>query len=269
MEAHLGAQLFHRSTRNVSLTESGEYYLAHAVQALGAAREAENAVLALQGTPKGRLRVNAPMSFGRLHVAPIVPGFLATYPGIELDLTMDDRTVDLFEEGYDVALRAGTLRDSALIARRLATIHSVLVAAPDYVAEHGVPSRPDHLLRHNCLHYAYSRDPQEWVFLTPEGERRVKTSGTFRVNNSEALCAALLGGAGIGRLPTFIAGGPISKGRLVRLLPDCILPEQALYALFPERRHVPQKVHAFVEYLYSAIGGRRPHWDRQAGLAEG
>ena len=268
LEAQLSTQLFHRSTRNISLTEAGERYLAYAIQALSAARDGENAVLELQGAPAGRLRINAPMSFGRLHIAPLIPGFLKAHPGIEIDLMMDDRVVDLFKDGYDIAIRAGELQDSALIARRLAVIRSLIVASPAYLADRGTPAHPAELTGHVCLHYAYSRDPQEWVFATGDGELRVRTSGSVRVNNSEALGAALAGGAGVGRLPSFIAGPLIAEGRLVRLLPGCALPEQALYAVFPERRHIPQKVRTFVDYVKTAIGGAQPIWDRQAGLAE-
>ncbi|MEH6647370.1 LysR family transcriptional regulator [Sulfitobacter sp.] len=266
MEARLGTQLFHRSTRSISLTEAGEIYLAHAVQALGAARDAEDAVAALQDKPVGQLKISAPMSFGRLHIAPLVADFLADNPGIRLELTMDDRVVDLVEAGYDMAIRAGTMPDSALIARRLAPIYSVIVAAPSYLAQHGTPMQPEDLASHNCLHYAYSRGPLDWAFLGPDGETRVRTSGSLSVNNSEALCTALVDGLGIGRLPTFIAGSFIAAGSLERLLPSYPMPEQALFAVFPERHHMPAKVRAFIDYLVNQIGSKTPYWDREARL---
>ncbi|MBO9447372.1 LysR family transcriptional regulator [Ruegeria sp. R14_0] len=265
LEAHLGTQLFHRSTRSISLTEAGEIYLAHAEQALGAAQDAEDAVAALQGQPVGLLRLSTPMSFGQLHVAPLIAAFLRQYPGIRIDLMMDDKFVDLVEGGIDVALRAGTLPDSALIARRLAPIHSVIVAAPDYLAQSGTPETPEDLLAHSCLHYAYSRDPSEWRLAGPAGDVRVQTSGGLRVNNSVALCTALLDGLGIGRLPTFIAGAHLTSGRLVRVLPDYRLPEQALYAVFPERKHMPAKVRAFLDFVGERIGRDEPYWDMDAG----
>ncbi|WP_425082297.1 LysR family transcriptional regulator [Ruegeria arenilitoris] len=266
LEAHLGTQLFHRSTRSISLTEAGEIYLTHAIQALGSAQEAEDAVAAVQGHPVGHLKISAPMSFGRLHIAPMLNEFLTTYPDITLDLTMDDRVVDLVDAGLDMAVRAGTLPDSAMIARRLAPIHSVLVAAPDYLLRRGNPQQPEDLLTHNCLHYAYSRDPMEWVLHGPHGELRVRTKGTLRINNSETLCAALLDGLGIGRLPTFVAGTYLATSDLVRVLPEYVFAEQALYAVFPERRHMPMKVRAFVDFLAERIGKDRPFWDTEAGL---
>jgi DNA-binding transcriptional LysR family regulator len=266
LEAHLGAQLFHRSTRSISLTEAGEIYLAHAVQALGSAREAEDAVAALQDRPVGQLRICAPVTFGLLHVAPLVTEFLQTHPGITLDLAMDDRVVDLVDAGYDMAIRAGAMPDSALIARRLTTIKSVIVASPKYVTDYGAPMYPEDLIDHNCLHYTYSRDPLEWAFAGPEGETKIKTKGTLGINNSEALCRVLIDGLGVGRLPTFVASSHIRAGRLIRVIPQHILPEQALYAVFPERRHIPAKVRAFTDFLVHRIGGDIAYWDAEAAI---
>ena len=266
LEAHLGTQLFHRSTRSISLTEAGEIYLAHAIQALGSAQEAEDAVAALQGDPVGHLKVSAPMSFGQLHVAPAIPEFLRLHPGITLELSMDDRFVDLVDSGMDLALRAGTLPDSALIARKLAPIHSVIVAADHYLKRAGEPRHPQDLLNHDCLHYAYSRDPLEWKFIGDEGEIVVRTKGRFRVNNSDALCTTLIAGLGIGRLPTFIAGAHLAAGKLRRVLPEFLMPEQALYAVFPERQHVPAKVRVFVDYFANYVGIKTPYWDSEAGI---
>ncbi|KZL19374.1 HTH-type transcriptional regulator DmlR [Pseudovibrio axinellae] len=267
LEARLGTQLFHRSTRSVSLTEAGEIYLAYAVQALGYAREGEDAVATLQGQPTGQLRVSAPMSFGRIHVAPLVTDFLEQFPKINLDLTMDDRMVDLIEAGFDVAIRAGSMPDSALIARRLATVRSVVVAAPSYLAKNGAPTDPAQLVDYNCLHYAYSRDPMEWLFLSDGDQMRVRTKGSLRVNNSEALCVALVDGLGIGRLPTFVAGSHIKAGRLHQVLPGFSMPEQALFAVFPERRHMPAKTRVFLDFLVKRIGSEQPYWDIEAGLS--
>jgi DNA-binding transcriptional LysR family regulator len=266
LEERLGVRLFHRSTRKVSLTEAGEHYFAHAVRALGAAREAEDAVLALQGAPKGRLRINAPMSFGRLHIAPLIPEFLEIYPGISIDIVMDDRVMDLVAEGFDLAIRGGSLDSSSLIARKIAPLNNMLLAAPAYVARHGEPSVPEDLLSHNCLHYAYSRDTREWIFLSADDEFSISTTGSYRVNNGEALREAAVAGTGIARLQTFVAGPDIAAGRLVRILPDHQMPAQSLYAVFPERRHLPAKVRTFVDFIVERIGGEFPAWDRQAGL---
>ncbi len=266
IERRLGAQLFHRSTRNVSLTEAGEYFYTHAVRAMEAAQEAEDSVQALQEAPKGRLKVNVPMAFGRLHVAPLMSEFLDTFPGIEMDMAMDDRVVDLFAEGFDLALRGGTLADSSLVARKIAPLHNVLVAAPAYLERQGAPLGVDDLANHNCLQYSYSRDFQEWIFQYEDTTVKFRPNGSYRVNNGEALREAILGGTGIGRLPTFAAGPDLASGRLVKVLPDCRLPSQSLYALYPERRHLPTKVRVFVDFIIDRFGGDLPPWDRETGL---
>lgn len=264
LEARLDVQLLHRSTRRISLTEAGESYFRHAVEALAAANAAEDAVAQLQRAPQGRLSINAPMSFGRLHVAPLIPEFLKRNPGIEIDLVMDDRIVDLVEGGFDASIRAGVLPDSSLIARKLAPSHNVLCAAPDYLAKHGQPSEPMDLLDHNCLHYAYFAGAHEWTFLGADEPITVETAGNYQVNNSEALREALIGGCGIGRLPTFVAGPDLAAGRLVRLLGQYGMPSQTIYVVFPERRHLPAKVRAFVDFVVERFGTDDPYWDNHS-----
>ncbi|WP_417433689.1 LysR family transcriptional regulator [Kiloniella sp.] len=263
LEAHLGVQLLHRSTRKLSLSEAGEQYFAHAIQSLAAAQDAEDAVAQLQGAPQGRLRINTPMSFGRLHVSPLVPDFLAAYPGVGVDMVMDDRVVDMVEGGFDLAIRVRTLEDSALIARKLAPCHNLLCAAPSYLKKHGTPKHPDDLQEHNCLQYAYASTIHTWRFEEKNngGIVNLDVTGNYQVNNSEALRQALVAGVGIARLPTFIASADITAGRLVPLLPDYKLPSQIIYAVFPERRHLPAKVRVFIDYLVEKIGGDQPYWD--------
>ncbi len=262
LEARLGVQLLFRSTRRISLTEAGERYFEHAVEAFAAAKEAEDAVAQLQGAPRGRLRLNAPMSFGRLHIASLIPEFLKRFPEIKIDIVLDDRVVDLVDGGFDIAIRVAVLRDSAMIARKLAPCHNVLVAAPDYIAKHGEPQGPADLLNHNCLHHPYLAGPHEWTFSGPGEPITVETAGNYQVNNSEALLEAVIGGSGIGRLPTFIAGPAIGSGRLVRLLEQYSMPSQTIYAVFPERRHLPAKVRVFVDFTIEKFGADNPYWDR-------
>ena len=263
LETRLGVQLLHRSTRKLSLSEAGEQYFAHAIQSLAAAQDAEDAVAQLQGAPQGRLRINTPMSFGRLHIAPLVPDFLAAYPGVGVDMVMDDRVVDMVEGGFDLAIRVRTLEDSALIARKLAPCHNLLCAAPSYLKKHGTPKHPDDLQEHNCLQYAYASTIHTWRFEEKNngGIVSLDVTGNYQVNNSEALRQALVAGVGIARLPTFIASADITAGRLVPLLPDYKLPSQIIYAVFPERRHLPAKVRVFIDYLVEKIGGDHPYWE--------
>jgi len=261
LEAHLGVRLLHRTTRKLSLTEAGERYFAHASQALAAAGQAEDAVTELQGEPQGQLRISAPMSFGRLHVAPLVPKFLKRCPKLQIDLVMDDRKVDLVAGGFDVAIRAGNLPASTLIARKLAPVHQVLCASPDYIDRYDRPGTPAELSGHNCVLYSYSSDADEWTLIGEGGPETVTVSGSYQVNNSEALLEALREGIGIGRLPTFVAGPDLKTGRLVKLFESYRLPDFTIYAVFPERQYLPAKVRAFLDFAIEYFGGDKPYWD--------
>ena len=261
LEAHLGVRLLHRTTRKLSLTEAGERYFEHAAQALTAAGQAEDAVTELQGEPQGQLRINAPMSFGRLHVAPLIPKFLKGCPKLQIDLVMDDRKVDLVAGGFDVAIRAGNLPASTLIARKLAPVRQVLCASPDYIDRYGRPGTPTELSGHNCVLYSYSSDANEWTLIGEGGPETVTVSGSYQVNNSEALLEALREGVGIGRLPTFVAGPDLKTGRLVKLFESYRIPEFTIYAVFPERQYLPAKVRAFLDFAIEYFGGDKPYWD--------
>jgi len=262
LEAQLGVKLLYRTTRKLRLTEAGERYFAYALQALQAAQEAENAATELQRVPKGTLRVSSPMSFGRLHLAPMIPLFLQQYPQINLHMDMSDTWSDVIAEGFDLALRAGDLVDSSLIARKLTPLHSVLCASPGYLAEHSVPKMPQDLIHHNCVLYTYHTVVNEWEFIKNGEEETVRISGNYQVNNSEALRESLVQGLGIGRLPTFIAGGDIDAGRLVSVINDYVMPYKSLYAVFPEKQYMPEKVRVFIDFLVEHLGGDHPHWDR-------
>ena len=261
LEAHLGVRLLHRTTRKLSLTEAGERYFEHAAQALTAAGQAEDAVTELQGEPQGNLKISSPMSFGRLHVAPLIPKLLQRHPKLQIDLVMDDRKVDLVAGGFDVAIRAGNLPDSTLIARKLAPLRQVLCASPDYIDRYGRPGTPAELSGHNCVLYSYSSDAGEWTLIGESGPETVTVSGSYQVNNSEALLEALREGVGIGRLPTFVAGPDLKTGRLVKLFESYRLPDFTLYAVFPERQYLPAKVRAFLDFAIEYFGGDHPYWD--------
>jgi DNA-binding transcriptional LysR family regulator len=261
LEAHLGVRLLHRTTRKLSLTEAGERYFEHAAQALTAAGQAEDAVTELQGEPQGNLKISSPMSFGRLHVAPLIPKLLQRHPKLQIDLVMDDRKVDLVAGGFDVAIRAGNLPASTLIARKLAPLRQVLCASPDYIDRYGRPGTPAELSSHNCVLYSYSSDANEWTLIGESGPETVAVSGNYHVNNSEALLEALREGVGIGRLPTFVAGPDLKTGRLVKLFESYRIPEFTIYAVFPERQYLPAKVRAFLDFAIEYFGGNRPYWD--------
>lgn len=215
----------------------------------------------LQGEPQGRLRINAPMSFGRLHLAPLIPVFLKRYPKITIDLVMDDKVLDLIGEGFDIAIRGGDLPDTSLIARKLAPLQSVLCASPAYLEEFGKPIELEQLTEHNCLMFTYSRDVKEWNFIQDNHLHTIEVRGNYQVNNSEALREAILQGLGIGRLPTFVAGADIKSGLLVPLFEEYQMPAKSIYAVFPERQYMPAKVRAFIDFAIEYFGGDIPYWD--------
>ena len=261
LEAELGVKLLYRSTRQLSLTEAGERYSSFAMQAFQAAEAAENAATELQQVPKGTLRVSTPMAFGRLYLSPLIPDFLKRYPDIELKLEMNDAWSDLIADGFDVALRGGELVDSSLRARQLTVLQSVICAAPEYLEQHGPPLTPQELTKHNCMLYSHQAVVNEWRFSQGITQQSVRVKGNYQVNNAEALHEALLQGAGIGRLPTFIAGKDIRAGRLIPVLTDYELPAKPLYVLFPEKRYMPVKVRVFIDFLVERLVNDSPNWD--------
>lgn len=260
LEDRLGARLLNRTTRRMSLTEAGAAFLESCRRVVVLAEEAEAAMGALQVVPRGVLRVNAPMVFGTMHLAPLIPEFLALYPHITLDLVLNDRFVDLLEEGFDVAVRIGRLEDSSLMARRLAPAKRIIAAAPDYLRRMGTPQDLADLSRHQILSYSLVKD--EWSFAENGQVRSVKAESRLRANNGEALLHAALGGAGIVSLPTFIIGDALRQGRLVRILPHLENADLAIHAVWPSGRHLSAKVRAFVDFLAQRLGPL-PAWDRE------
>ena len=260
LEDSLGVRLLNRTTRRLSLTEAGATFYAACRRVLDEAEAAERAVSNLSAAPRGLLKLNAPMSFGFLHLAGAIPQFHARFPQITLDAAMNDRFVDLVEEGYDVALRIGDLRDSSLIARRVAPCRTVTCASPDYLARRGRPEKPEDLRDHDCLLYANMAQPREWPLLGPAGLQKVKVEGPLLANNGDVLCGAALGGMGIARLPTFIVGRHLREGRLEAVLPGFPVPEQGIHAVYPHSRNLSVKVRVFVDFLAERFGPE-PYWD--------
>jgi len=261
LEDEMGARLLNRTTRRLSLTEAGLAFYQGAQRVLAEAEAAEAAVTHLSAAPRGVLRVNAPMSFGQRHIAPALPAFMAEFPELAVELDLNDRAVDLIEEGYDVALRIMRLTDSSLIARRLAPSRSILCAAPAYLERRGTPLRPEDLARHDCLVYSYQSSGKHWVFQGPGGARRVRVPGRLRANNGEALLQAALGGLGIALLPSFICGEAVRAGQLRQLMPEWNeRGEIDVNLVYPANRNLSPKVRVFIDYL-AARFGEHPYWD--------
>lgn len=265
LEQRLGVRLMNRTTRSLSLTEAGQAFYEGCQKVVAEAEAAEQAVTHLAAAPRGVLRVNAPMSFGVLHVAPALPELLRACPELSIDLTLNDRQVDLVEEGYDLAIRIGALADSSLVARRLAPSHRILCAAPSYLTARRRPAAPEDLAGAECLVYSYQAAGQEWRLSGPAGEKRVRIAGRLKVNNGDALLAAALDGQGIAFLPSFIVGAALRAGRLERLLPDWRDAEQTdVHGIYAAGRQAPPKVRAFIDFLAGRFGNP-PYWDE--GLA--
>lgn len=261
LEAHLDARLLHRTTRRLSLTDAGRSFYQHATALLADLAEAEAAVSADNRAASGLLRVSAPVSFGILHLGNLLARFRQEQPNVSLDLSLNDRVVDLVEEGHDLAIRiSGQLPTSSLVARPLAPVRVVVCAAPAYLERYGVPQMPEDLAHHQCLLYSYAEQPDQWSFFGPDGLRQVSVNGFLTANNGDVLRVAALAGEGIVSQPSFIVGNDLLSGRLVPLLEHYAAPPLTVYAVYPSRRHLAAKVRAFVDFLASAWGDPPP-WD--------
>lgn len=260
LENRLGARLLNRTTRKLSLTEVGQAYYERCTRILNDLEEAEQAVADLHAAPRGKLRLNAPVSFGVTHLAPAIAEFLERHPSIEIDMDLNDRYVDLIDEGYDVAVRVGKLRDSTLIARRLAPARRVVCASPAYLEKHGTPQVPEDLINHNCLIYTNVPVAEQWQFKVDGEIRSVRVSGPIRSNNGDLLREAALAGLGIILTPTFLCGESLSSGSLKWMLSDYVFSDISVNAVYPHNRHLSPKVRVFVDFLAKRFGPR-PYWD--------
>jgi len=261
LEAHLGTRLLNRSSRRMSLTEAGEAMYERARSILEDVAEAEAVSSTSTMNPRGTLRINAPLSFGVLHLAPLWPRFLARYPDVELDVALSDRVVDIVEEGYDMAIRISRTTAGTHAARRLATSRNIPCASPDYIRRRGMPWVPRDLLEHDCIGYRYSATADEWNFLDGEGrEHMVKVPCVMHTNNGDTARAAAIGGAGVIWQPQFIVGPDLRAGRLVEVLPGYRMPDIGILALYPSRRHLSAKVRVMIDFLVEAFEGVLP-WE--------
>jgi DNA-binding transcriptional LysR family regulator len=261
LEKSVGARLLNRTTRALSLTDAGAVFYEHCMHIVQELEEAKLAVSRLHSEPRGMLRISSSVAFGRLHIAPALPEFLAAYPELKIDMVTTDRFVDLAEEGYDVVIRI--MRDPApnVVARKLAAAIRRMCATPEYFASHGVPETPGDLERHNCLTYTYLNPQDAWRLRGPDGDISLRAVGNLRLNDDDALAEAVLRGLGIAVLPTFIIGKDLQSGRLLSVLSEYIPLERHIYAVYLPTRHVSAKVRAFIDFLLKRFGPQ-PYWDR-------
>ena len=251
LEGKLGTRLFNRTSRRLALTDAGRLLSEPAAKILHDAEAAENETLSQSVSPRGLVRLAAPMSFGLLAVAPLMPEFLKAYPDVKVDLHLDDAMVDVIGAGFDAVLRIATLPDSSLIARRLCSVERHLVAAPSYLKEHGRPKHPMALAEHACLGYAYLLTPDTWHFVHKSGESATvhPAGGPLRVNNGDAMLPALIAGLGLGVLPDFILRAALASGALERVLPEWSLPASALHWVTPPGGPKPARIEVLGEFL--------------------
>lgn len=260
LEAELGAQLLQRTTRVVSPTETGRAYFERAKAILADVAEADQAVSQLQSAPRGLLRVNAPMSFGTLHLSNAVADFMRAYREVSIQLVLNDRIVDPIEEGHDVTIRIAQLADSSLIARRIAPARMVLCAAPGYLEGRREPRRAADLKQHDCLHYGLAATGTQWRLAGPGGTETVTIRYRLCSNNGEVLRDAAVKGLGIALLPSFLVGGELQSGQLRTVLPSHAPAPLTIAALYAPSRHISPKVRLFVDFLAKRFGDR-PQWD--------
>lgn len=260
LEAHLGVRLLNRSTRRLSLTEAGNDYYQRAVQVLGMVEEAESSVAQQAARPRGTLRVTSSVAFGIHHLGWAITEYLQKYPDVQIDVTLNDRIVDLIEEGFDLAIRVAADIDPGLIARKITYARIVACASPGYLRQHGVPAAPDDLAGHNCLSYVYGHPDNEWRFRRRGVERAVRVTGNLRGNNGDILLNAAIEGLGVILHPTFLAYAALREKKLVRILDDWETDDLGVYAVYPNRKFLPPKVRSFIDFLAERLGPE-PYWD--------
>ncbi|ASV99149.1 LysR family transcriptional regulator [Paraburkholderia aromaticivorans] len=275
LEARLGTRLLNRTTRRLSLTESGMTYLERVRHILDDLEGVEQMVVARNHEPVGTLRIVAPVVFGLHSLAPVVQSYAARYPEVVPDVTLADRHVDLVEEGFDVGiLVARPMRSASIVMRRLTTGYMTVCATPAYLAQHGTPTRPEHLLAHPCLSRPSEQGGEERLFSGPDGDVRVRPTNAIVANNTEMLRQFALLGMGVAILPSYLIGRDLASGRLVPLLCNYHLPQIDITIAYPSRLHLPAKVRTFIDHLVEHFQPqgqqtRDPRARTQAGAASG
>lgn len=248
LEESLGVRLLIRNTRKLAVTDLGQEFYERARRILGEVADAEQAMSLRRATPHGLLRVSAPMSFGMVHLSPLVAMFLKKHADVRFDMELSDRLVDVVGEGFDMAIRIGTLADSTLIAQKLAEVRMVVCCSPQYLRRRGKPASPADLERHACLLYGHG-GPANWEFVVDGAHKAVEVHGPLRANNGELIRDAAIAGLGIARLPDFIVAGGINSGQLVAVLEPFLPRATALYAVYPQHRQSSTSIQAFIAFL--------------------
>lgn len=258
LEKALGVRLIYRTTRSVSLTEDGNAFLPHAVNILENIETALASVGSGSISPKGKLRITASASFGRIHLLPVLSDFLKNYPELQIDMHLSDTIVDIVEGGFDIAIRDASLNDSTLIARKLSPVQRIICASPDYLTRNGVPQTPDDLIHHKCVNLM---GLETWSFKTLAGPKNIKVTNVFRTDNGEAARDASAKGMGITMSSTWCCYEQVERGDLVPILKDYpLISDTAIWAVYPGSRMLAPKVRVLIDYLLNRFGDT-PYWD--------
>lgn len=260
LEAELGVQLLHRTTRSASATDNGRRYYERCLAILSEIEEADLIASDLQAKPRGLLHVNAPMSFGTLHLGTAVAEFMQRFPELQIQMVLSDQQFDMVQEGFDVTIRIADLPASSLIARKIVPARRLLCASPDYLKRRGLPKHPKDLREHDCLTYGHLATGTQWKLTGKDGDHWLQVPWRLCTNNAEILCDAAVHGQGIALLPTFIAYDALKSNKLQSILAKYRAPELFVYALYPPTRHLSVKVRVFIDFLVERFGGK-PHWD--------
>ena len=260
LEAHLGVRLLNRTTRRLSLTEAGSDYFQRATQVLAMIEEAETSAAQNASVPRGTLRVTSSVIFGTQHLGTAVSDFLKRHPQMQVELSLNERVVDLVDEGFDLAIRVSAQVDPGLVARRVTPMRLLACASPAYLKTHGTPKEPEELSGHNCLVYAHRIHLGGWHFWRDGEERTIPVSGTLRSNNGYALVSAAIDGLGVVLEPTFVVHDALREGKLVQLLPEWRSAEGWVFAVYPNRKFLAPKVRSFIDFLVERFGPE-PYWD--------
>lgn len=253
LERHLRTRLFHRSTRKLALTSTGETYLERARRIMDEVAEVEDNLVGLSAELKGSLRIQASSGLGQKYLAPLIVGFHRLHPGLTVELILDDHVADLVEEAMDVAFRLGTLAPTSLVARKIGSVSRILVASPDYIAREGKPETPDELGRHLHVRFSWTPAGEHLILVGPQGTVAAEVRSIFRANNSFALVEALRAGLGVGGVQLPLVHDLLEKGELVRVMQNYAYPPMDLHAVYPSGRFIPRKVRTLVDHIVSRL----------------
>lgn len=261
LEQELGVQLLNRTTRSASPTDNGRAYYERCISILADVEDADRTAAQLQSHPRGVLRINAPMSFGTLHLSDAMADFMALYPDLQIQLVLSDQQIDTVQEGFDLTIRIADLSTSSMIARKIVSARRVFCASPAYLKARGTPKTPDDLRRHDCLSYGYLSTGMQWKLTGKDGDHWLQVPWKLCANNAEVLRDAAIKSHGVALLPTFIVGPDLRSGRLRPVLQKYHAPELFVCALYPPTRHLAVKVRVFIDFLVERFSGNPP-WDK-------